>query len=68
MSNPIKAALANEIAKLGRQEENHAATLAVAEILGTDVKTQNKLDRQVQAMEDTKANIKKLETAVSKLK
>ena len=68
MSNPIKAALANEQAKLGRQEENHEATKVVAEVLGTDIKTQNKLDRQIQAMEETKANIKKLEAAASKLK
>ena len=36
--------------------------------LGEGIKTKNKMDRQVTAMEDTKSNIKKLELAVSKLK
>lgn len=68
MSNPIKAALVNEEAKLVRQIDNHEATKAVAEILGEDQKTRNKLERQLKAIDDTKANIRKLETAVKKLK
>ena len=68
MSNPLKAALAKEEAKLTRQIENHEATKAVVEVLGETQIDRNKMDRQLEAIEQTKANIKKLEAAVKKLK
>ena len=67
MSNPIKAALAKEQAKLVRQLENHEATKAVIEILGDTPKERGKLDRQEAAINETRANIDKLEKAISAL-
>ena len=63
-TNPIVDALAKEEAKLVRQQENHAATQAVIDILGESAKELNKLERQKKAMAETQANIKKLSAAL----
>ena len=63
MADGIKALLAREEGKLARQEENHAATLVEQEILGDTAIVRGKLERQIEAMEVTKANIAKLKKA-----
>ena len=67
MSNGIKALLAREENKLVRQLENHEATKVEQEVLGDSAVVRGKLERQADAMKQTRANIKKLQAAVSKL-
>ena len=64
MSNPLQAALTNERAKLRRQEDNHASTVALAELVGEDTRYAGKVVQQQEAIATTKANIEKLEKAL----
>ena len=64
MSNPIQVALAKEEAKLVRQIENNDATIAVMQILGENAKELAKVERQKEAMAETRSNIKKLKAAL----
>lgn len=68
MSNAILNAIASEQAKLKRQTDLHEETKVIAEILGEDTKTVNKLARQAASIEKTKENIKKLNAAAGKRK
>ena len=63
----MKDALAREEGKLVRQKANAEATVAVMEVLGDSAKERSKHDRQLQAIKDTQANIKKLKAACDKL-
>mgnify|MGYP000341483635 CR=1 FL=1 len=67
MTNGVKALLAREEGKLVRQEANHEATKVEQEILGDNAVVRGKLERQVEAMKQTRANIKKLKAAADKL-
>lgn len=67
MSKGIKALLAREEAKLIRQNENHEATKIEQELLGDSAIVRGKLERQIEAIKQTEANIKKLTAAVKKL-
>lgn len=62
----LKVALQKEEAKLARQEENHEASKAVAEVLGDTAKEIKKRDKQIADMKVTRANIKKLQAAIGK--
>lgn len=63
MSNAINMAIAKEQQKLIRQEENHESTKALLAVLGDDVKELNKLERQKEAIKETKQRIARLEKA-----
>lgn len=67
MSDGIKALLAREEGKLVRQIANNEATKVEQEILGDNAVVRGKLERQEEAMKQTKANIKKLKAAADKL-
>lgn len=61
-------ALAKEQNKLERQLANLAATKEAMAVIGETPRELNKIARQEKAIEDTRANIKKLSSAVNKLK
>lgn len=63
----IKDLLTREEGKLVRQKANHEATKVEQELLGDSATIRGKLDRQVEAIKQTEANIKKLAAAVKKL-
>jgi K+/H+ antiporter YhaU regulatory subunit KhtT len=65
--NPLVSALAREEAKVIRQTDLRDSTIAEMEVLGETAKGMNRLERQNQAIRDTKANITKLKAAVKAL-
>ena len=63
----IKNLLQREETKLVRQERNLETTKTEIEILGDSAIRRGKVERQEQAIKDTKSNIAKLKKAVAAL-
>lgn len=68
MKEAIQAAITKCNEKLVRQEHAMNATKAMLDILGDSAREKAKLSRQESAVEATMGEIKKLESALKKLK
>ena len=64
MSKALIDALAREEGKLKRQIDNHEAQKAILEVLGPVARELTKLERQEEAMKETRSNIAKLQKAL----